>query len=103
MTAHGRCWLMSASNNSARAARPSSCPMASGGRWKSPPRLALDPELLLLDEPMSGLGQEDVGRITDLITPRRASPHRADGGAQSLGRRQPFAPHHGAGARRNSG
>jgi branched-chain amino acid transport system ATP-binding protein len=29
--------------------------------------LALNPELLLLDEPMSGLGQEDVGRITDLI------------------------------------
>ena len=29
--------------------------------------LALDPELLLLDEPMSGLGQEDVGRISDLI------------------------------------
>jgi branched-chain amino acid transport system ATP-binding protein len=29
--------------------------------------LALDPELLLLDEPMSGLSQEDVGRIADLI------------------------------------
>src|SRR5437868_3130236 len=29
--------------------------------------LALDPELLLLDEPMSGLGQEDVGRISELI------------------------------------
>lgn len=29
--------------------------------------LALDPELLLLDEPMSGLGQEDVSRIADLI------------------------------------
>jgi branched-chain amino acid transport system ATP-binding protein len=29
--------------------------------------LALDPEMLLLDEPMSGLGQEDIGRITDLI------------------------------------
>jgi branched-chain amino acid transport system ATP-binding protein len=29
--------------------------------------LALDPELLLLDEPMSGLGQEDIGRIADLI------------------------------------
>ena len=29
--------------------------------------LALDPELLLLDEPMSGLGQEDVGRIAELI------------------------------------
>jgi branched-chain amino acid transport system ATP-binding protein len=29
--------------------------------------LALEPEMLLLDEPMSGLGQEDIGRITDLI------------------------------------
>jgi len=29
--------------------------------------LALDPELLLLDEPMSGLGQEGVIRITELI------------------------------------
>jgi len=29
--------------------------------------LALDPELLLLDEPMSGLGQEDIGRISGLI------------------------------------
>jgi branched-chain amino acid transport system ATP-binding protein len=29
--------------------------------------LALDPELLLLDEPMSGLGQEDIGRISALI------------------------------------
>ena len=29
--------------------------------------LALDPEILLLDEPMSGLSQEDIARITDLI------------------------------------
>jgi branched-chain amino acid transport system ATP-binding protein len=29
--------------------------------------LALEPELLLLDEPMSGLGREDIGRISDLI------------------------------------
>jgi branched-chain amino acid transport system ATP-binding protein len=29
--------------------------------------LALEPELMLLDEPMSGLGQEDIGRISDLI------------------------------------
>jgi branched-chain amino acid transport system ATP-binding protein len=29
--------------------------------------LALEPKMLLLDEPMSGLGQEDIGRITDLI------------------------------------
>jgi branched-chain amino acid transport system ATP-binding protein len=36
--------------------------------------LALDPELLLLDEPMSGLGQEDVGRIAELI--RRVAASR---------------------------
>ena len=29
--------------------------------------LALNPEMLLLDEPMSGLGQEDIGRISGLI------------------------------------
>ncbi|HLQ86235.1 MAG TPA: ABC transporter ATP-binding protein [Salinisphaeraceae bacterium] len=29
--------------------------------------LALDPELLLLDEPTQGMGAEDVGRVTDLI------------------------------------
>ena len=29
--------------------------------------LALDPEMMLLDEPMSGLGHEDIGRISGLI------------------------------------
>ena len=29
--------------------------------------LALEPELLLLDEPMSGLGREDIGRVSALI------------------------------------
>ncbi len=29
--------------------------------------LALDPELLLLDEPTQGMGHEDVGRVTSLI------------------------------------
>ena len=29
--------------------------------------LALDPEMMLLDEPMAGLGQEDIRRITALI------------------------------------
>ena len=29
--------------------------------------LALEPEMLLLDEPMAGLGQEDIGRISALI------------------------------------
>ena len=29
--------------------------------------LALDPELLLLDEPTSGMGREDISRTADLI------------------------------------
>jgi branched-chain amino acid transport system ATP-binding protein len=29
--------------------------------------LALDPEMMLLDEPTAGMGHEDVGRVTDLI------------------------------------
>ncbi len=36
--------------------------------------LALDPELMLLDEPMAGLGQEDVARISALI--RQIRPGR---------------------------
>ena len=36
--------------------------------------LALDPELMLLDEPTQGMGHEDVGRVVDLI--RRVSANR---------------------------
>ena len=36
--------------------------------------LALDPEMLLLDEPMAGMGREDIGRISDLI--RRVARNR---------------------------
>jgi branched-chain amino acid transport system ATP-binding protein len=36
--------------------------------------LALDPVMLLLDEPMAGLGQEDIGRISALI--RKVSADR---------------------------
>jgi branched-chain amino acid transport system ATP-binding protein len=36
--------------------------------------LALEPEMLLLDEPMAGLGQEDIGRISNLI--KRISENR---------------------------
>lgn len=37
--------------------------------------LALEPEIMLLDEPMAGLGQEDVARIAALI--RRVSVNRS--------------------------
>ena len=30
--------------------------------------IAMEPELILLDEPMAGLGQEDIGPVMDLIT-----------------------------------
>ncbi|MBC7943801.1 MAG: ABC transporter ATP-binding protein, partial [Burkholderiales bacterium] len=36
--------------------------------------LALDPELMLLDEPTQGMGHEDVGRVTELI--RKVSADR---------------------------
>ena len=36
--------------------------------------LALDPELMLLDEPMAGMGHEDIGRISALI--KRVSADR---------------------------
>ena len=65
--------------------------------------LALDPELLLLDEPMSGLGQEDIGRIADLIRKSRGRPHRPDGRAQPVRRGGSFGPYHRAGARRGPG
>lgn len=35
--------------------------------------LALDPEMLLLDEPMAGMGHEDIDRIADLIKTVSAS------------------------------
>jgi len=37
--------------------------------------LALDPELLLLDEPTQGMGHEDVNRVKDLI--RKVAAHRS--------------------------
>ena len=36
--------------------------------------LALDPEVLLLDEPTQGMGHEDVGRVVELI--RRVAAKR---------------------------
>ena len=36
--------------------------------------LALEPELMLLDEPTQGMGHEDIGRVTELI--QRVSKNR---------------------------
>jgi branched-chain amino acid transport system ATP-binding protein len=36
--------------------------------------LALEPEVVLLDEPMAGMGREDIGRISQLI--RKAAKSR---------------------------
>ena len=47
--------------------------------------LALEPELMLLDEPTQGMGHEDVGRVAALIRRVAAGPDRADGRAQPLG------------------
>jgi branched-chain amino acid transport system ATP-binding protein len=43
--------------------------------------LALEPALMLLDEPTQGMGHEDVSHVTQLIKGLRQS-HRADGRAQ---------------------
>ena len=36
--------------------------------------LALDPEMMLLDEPMAGMGHEDIARIAELV--KRVSSNR---------------------------
>ena len=58
--------------------------------------LALDPEMMLLDEPTAGMGHDDVDRIVRSGPPRAAGPHHPDGGAQPLGRRRPVRHDHRA-------
>ena len=47
--------------------KASELPYGRGRALEIATTLALEPEFLLLDEPMAGIGHEDVGRITDLI------------------------------------
>ena len=46
---------------------PSSCLTAESARSKSQPRSRSIRRLLLLDEPMAGMGREDIDRISALI------------------------------------
>ena len=43
--------------------------------------LALDPEMLLLDEPTAGMGHEDIEPHRAIDQARRRRSHRADGRA----------------------
>ena len=64
--------------------------------------LALDPEMMLLDEPMAGLGQEDIKRIAALIR-AVAKDRTVLMRAQHVRRRRSLRHHHRAGARRGAG
>ena len=58
--------------------------------------LALDPRMLLLDEPTAGMGHEDIARVAALIRKVGGRSHGADGRAQSRRRRRPVGHHHRA-------
>ena len=65
--------------------------------------LALDPRMMLLDEPTAGMAHEDVEPHRRADPPRARGPHDPDGRAQSLGRGRPVRPHHRADARARAG
>ncbi|WEK15875.1 MAG: ATP-binding cassette domain-containing protein [Candidatus Ochrobactrum gambitense] len=89
--------------------RPCRCPHAlpltsSYGRKRAleiATTLALDPKVLLLDEPMAGMGHEDVDTVATLIRRCREGSRRSDGGAQSQGGGRYCPPCHGAATRRD--
>ncbi len=63
--------------------------------------LALDPKVMLLDEPTAGMGHEDVEPITELIRRAAAGPHRRDRRAQPLRRVDAVRPDHRPAARQH--
>jgi branched-chain amino acid transport system ATP-binding protein len=63
--------------------------------------LALDPEVLLLDEPMAGMGQRTSSVGADPA--RCQGPHGVDGRAQPVGGGRSVRPADGAGTRRDPG
>ena len=65
--------------------------------------LALDPKLLLLDEPTAGMGIEDVDRTIELVKRVAAGPHRRARRPQHARRRQPRRPGHRAAGRPGPG
>ena len=65
--------------------------------------LALDPEMLLLDEPTAGMGHEDIDRISTTDQTRCGGPYRFDGRAQFVGGSRPLRPYHRADARTRVG
>ena len=65
--------------------------------------LALEPEMLLLDEPTAGMTHEDVDRVVALIRRIRHRAHDPDGGAQSRRGRRPVRLHHRARPRPDPG
>ena len=58
--------------------------------------LALEPEMMLLDEPTAGMAHDDVDRIVELVKRDPHGPHHPDGGAQSLGGGRPVRQDHRA-------
>jgi hypothetical protein len=65
--------------------------------------LALEPDMMLLDEPTQGMGHEDIARVVDADPQGVGQPHHPDGRAQPVGGRQPVRPDHRADARQRAG
>ena len=83
--------------------RRSSCSYGRKRALEIATTLAMDPKLMLLDEPTQGMGLEDVDRIRAADQEGRGRPHRADGRAQHERGRQHRRHHHRAAARRDAG